>query len=139
MSIVCVLPTVKVGFPEVEKRTYRRLHKFIFFGGFILKNCNIFTDDLMKRTSLCYKEMSPADLCAEYILLKKCFDILNSDPLSNPSFECKCIDYLKTVIVLLVLLKKSVLHGIDLSACKQNLGGSPPAGYAAGGAPLLLL
>ncbi len=43
---------------------------FIFSGGFILKNCNIFTDDLMKRTSLCYREMSPADLCAEYVLLK---------------------------------------------------------------------
>ena len=43
---------------------------FIFSGGFILKNCNIFTDDLMKRTSLCYREMSPAYLCAEYVLLK---------------------------------------------------------------------
>lgn len=27
------------------------------------------------------------------------------------------------MIVLLVLLKKSVLHGIDLTACKQDLGG----------------
>lgn len=45
------------------------------------------------------------------------------------------------MIVLLVLLKKSVLHGIDLSACKQNLGGSPPAGYAGRGrapAPALI-
>lgn len=118
MSIVCVLPTVKVGFPEVEKRTYRRLHKFIFFGGFILKNCNIFTDDLMKRTSLCYREMSPADLCAEYILLKKCFDILNSDPLSNPSFECKCIDYfLKAIVDEMVSRFFEMFKDCDCASC----------------------